>query len=166
MKKDEEVVKPKDSTEDITEVEGEIEESDISGLDDDWDKEEYRDVYSLVYKNRLRELMKSIATHDEMEDIRFSKTGIKSLQESIAYLSVVLTFEIIETLKKNKRKTIGPKIVDEALTNMMGKADALGIAIIEVQNLVERLQQRTQTTSIVKATDFINLIYGTSGEEK
>jgi hypothetical protein len=115
------------------------------------------DSKSLIYKTRVRNLIKSVAQTEEYE-IKIGKKGFERLNDSIKFLAVMLSYEIIDELKSKKRKTLSPPFVDEALSNMLGKADALSLAIKELEKVVEELEVKSSTTSISKAMDFLNIL--------
>lgn len=139
--------------------EEQIQEDDLVGLDE-------KDEKCLFVEKRLKNLIKAVADHDKFEDIRFGKTGLKTLQESFRFISVMLTYEMIESLKKKQRKTISPGVVNEALASMLGKSDSLGIAVNELEKLIGKLESLNDSTSITKAMDYVNVVERLASEDK
>lgn len=130
-------------------------------IEEDFDTEEDSteceiDNKTIIYKKRLRKLIIQVA-EEELSDIRISKKGMLRLQDSIKFLSVALTYEIIDLLKAQGRKTIKPFYVDEALTRMLISSDALSISTDKLEQLVSELQNMNRNTSLNRAMDFINL---------
>lgn len=111
----------------------------------------------LCYTNRLRDLLRAIGSEEEIE-IECGPESLERVQSSIKYLSVVLIYEIIQVLKDNGRVRFKIEFIDEALTKMLGKSDAFGIAIKKTTELKEQLERLNEKSSISKAMDFINVI--------
>lgn len=122
-------------------------------------EEEIQDsIVSLLYGTRLRELVKEIAS-DEGVSIQFGKKGINGMQNGMKFLTVMLTYEILQIIKEKGRVIITASIINEALNSMVGKADSLNIAMLELDVLKNKLMLVNNNTSVLKATDFVNL-YG------
>ncbi|MFB0831829.1 hypothetical protein ACEU2D_19800 [Brevibacillus laterosporus] len=140
------------------EFESELEDEEI---DDDSELENQE--YFLCFTSRLKELVKSVAA-DEGVDINFSKEGTKKLQSTIKFLTISLTYELIDVMTKNKRKRMSPYFIDCALDKMISQADSYGIALNELEQLKEKLDSLNESSSITKATYFINLKDTRKGE--
>lgn len=134
--------------------------------EEEWEALEEKDEQSLFYTKRLKLFIREIADFDKFEDIRFGKKGLKTLQEAYRFIAAMLTYEMIESLKKHKRKTISPVIVNEALSRMLGKADSLGITVSELEKLITSLELQNNNTSITKAMDYVNRVERISQEDQ
>ncbi|WP_235033598.1 hypothetical protein [Bacillus paranthracis] len=64
-------------------------------------------------------------------------------------------YEINSILKEQKKKTLNVAHVDEAISKMLGRADALNISIQEIEKVLEVLQSKSHTTSITRAMDYL-----------
>ena len=109
---------------------------------------------SLLYKSRIRELIKDVASSDGL-DLRISKEGFQRYHDSVKFLSVILMYEINSVIKEQKKKTLNVAHVDEAISKMLGRADALNISIQEIERVLEVLQSKSHTTSISRAMDYL-----------
>ncbi|HDR4901615.1 TPA: hypothetical protein QCR38_003872 [Bacillus cereus] len=112
---------------------------------------------SILYQSRVKSLIKSVAD-SEGYDIQIGKKGFTQFNESITFITVMLAYEIIEELKVQKRKKITPPFVDKALSKILGRADALSLAIKELEQVLETLEVKSSTTSISKAMDYLNIL--------
>jgi hypothetical protein len=128
----------------------------------DSDNEDDEDVDGgpgvLLVKSRLKKLIKSVAVSENFAQIEAGDKAIQAFQDSMRYLNVMLTYEVIEVLKTKSRVRVTPEIVNIALTKMLGRSDAVGIAVTELDSLVDKLSQINSQTSIAKAMDFVNII--------
>ncbi|MCY9592993.1 hypothetical protein PC41400_27125 [Paenibacillus chitinolyticus] len=113
-------------------------------------------IASLLYGNRLRDLVRSVAKH-EGQNVMIGKKGINGMQNAMKFLTVMLSYEILEVLKNKNKTVISPVITSEALNNMVGKSDSLNRVLLELEELKGRLHLLSGSTSISKATDYVNL---------
>ncbi|GAA0725254.1 hypothetical protein GCM10008905_20290 [Clostridium malenominatum] len=114
------------------------------------------DAQNLIYKNRLRDLVKDIATFEEFEGIQITKDGLVRLQDTSKYIITMLIVEIIEELKNSNRKQITPKNVDNALDKILAKASGIDSALTLLRENIVELEKLNTNTSITKASQFIN----------
>ena len=123
-------------------------------------------ISRIIYfnKKRLKELVRSVANKEELSDIRISKPGVERLQSSLKFLTLVMTYEIIQLLKNNKRKTISRDYVDMALTNIIQRSDVLNTTLNKLEDLTKQLESLNTDTSMTKALDFINLGESNGGD--
>lgn len=120
---------------------------------------------SLLYQTRVRSLINSVA-EAEGYDIQIGRKGLESFNESIKFITVMLAYEIIEELRAGNRKKITPLFVEKALSKMLGRADALGLAIKELEQVLENLEVKSSSTSISKAMDYLNILVVSEEAEK
>lgn len=114
------------------------------------------DAQNLIYKNRLRDLLKDIATFEEFEGIQITKHGFGRLQDTSKYIITMLIVEIIEELRNNNRKQITPKNVDNALDKILTKASGIDSALTLLRKNIVELEKLNTNTSVTKASQFIN----------
>ncbi|MEB2492872.1 hypothetical protein SOP93_17040 [Peribacillus frigoritolerans] len=153
----------------IQDIEDEIEideseyENDETIDEEDLDKQEEENK-SIFYQTRVRSLIKSIAESEDY-DIQIGKKGFESFNESIKFITVMLAYEVVEDLKAQNRKKITPVFVDRALSKMLGRADALSLAIKELEQVLDTLEVKSGTTSITKAMDYLNILVTNEQED-
>lgn len=114
------------------------------------------DVQSLIYKNRLRDLVKDIANFEEFEGIQITKDGLVRLQDTSKYIITMLIIEIVEELRNSNRKQITPKNVDNALDKILAKASGIDSALTLLRENIVELEKLNTNTSVTKASQFIN----------
>lgn len=114
------------------------------------------DVQSLIYKNRLRDLVKDIANFEEFEGIQITKGGLVRLQDTSKYIITMLIVEIVEELRNSNRKQITPKNVDNALDKILAKASGIDSALTLLRENIVELEKLNTNTSVTKASQFIN----------
>ncbi|MDC0760571.1 hypothetical protein POF51_07705 [Brevibacillus sp. AG] len=112
---------------------------------------------SIIVISKMKELIKAVASHEEL-DIQFGDGSIEKLQEAFRFISVSLTYELIDILKKNNRKRLTPLSVDQALTKLLKKADALVATLNELEALRAKLEALNDDSTILKSMDYVNLI--------
>lgn len=113
------------------------------------------DNNNLLYKQRLKDFMKQIGNNENF-DIKFYKTSEQTLQEYYKFITAALTYEIIDLLKKYDKKIITDDIIREAVSNFLSQADAFNVAIVELQDTISKLISHSSSTSIDKASHYIN----------
>ncbi|HBJ1646677.1 TPA: hypothetical protein LA462_001158 [Clostridium botulinum] len=114
------------------------------------------DVQSLIYKNRLRDLVKDIANFEEFEGIQITKDGLVRLQDTSKYIITMLIIEIVEELRNSNRKQITPKNVDNSLDKILAKASGIDSALTLLRENIVELEKLNTNTSVTKASQFIN----------
>ena len=119
------------------------------------ENETIEDNNNLLYKQRLKDFMKQIGNNENF-DIKFYKTSEQTLQEYYKFITAALTYEIIDLLKKYDKKIITDNIIREAVSNFLSQADAFNVAIVELQDTISKLISHSSSTSIDKASHYIN----------
>ncbi|MCL9659429.1 hypothetical protein L2089_01960 [Paenibacillus hunanensis] len=113
---------------------------------------------NLVYNSRMRELIKNVATVEDFGNLRISPAGELALQNSLRFILVMFTYELLEILRLNKKKTITTDSVNDALSNLLGKADSFALTMNGLEDLMKNLQSHSNESAITKAMDFVNLL--------
>ncbi|KKC46951.1 hypothetical protein VE23_07055 [Paenibacillus sp. D9] len=120
-------------------------------------EEEIEDtLISLLYGNRLRDLVKRVAKNDTVT-VQIGKRGVDGLQNAMKFLAVMMIYETLDVLKIKNKVQITPLIISQALSNLVGKSDSLNIATLELETLIMKLQANNSNTSVIRATEFVNL---------
>jgi len=147
------------SNEEFKETSFEEIDIEIEPDDDENGTEDDEDIDSLIsYKKRLKILVRELAKSENLDMIRISKKGLLRLREKIQFLTAILTLEIIDSLKNDKKITIMPRHVDEAITKMLEGADGLTVAIVKMEEMVRGLSLLNQNSSTERALLFMNSI--------
>lgn len=142
----------------------ELEENILDVIEDE--VEELRNEQRLLYKNRIKSLIKDVAKTEDFEGIALGKEALERFQQTTKYMVVMLVFEIIKILKDNNRRHIKPQHIDEALNKTIAGADAIGVSINNVEKLLKQLLELNENTSVAKAMEFINFNHLQSEENK
>lgn len=116
------------------------------------------EAQNLIYKNRLRDLAKDIATFDGFEGIQITKDGLGRLQETGKYIITMLIVEIVEELRNSNKKQITPKNVDNALDKILAKASGIDSALTLLRENILELEKLNTGTSVTKASQYINFV--------
>ncbi len=114
------------------------------------------DVQSLIYKNRLRDLVKDIANFEEFEGIQITKDGLVRLQDTSKYIITMLIIEIVEELRNSNRKQITPKNVDNSLDKILAKASGIDSALTLLRENIVELEKLNTNTSVTKFFYYFN----------
>jgi hypothetical protein len=138
----------------------EFEEEDFEEEDFEEDDTELealeREEQFLCVSKRLKALIREVATQEGCK-INFGRGSVKKLQDTINFLTVALTYELIQILDKNNKIRITPSFVDNALSNLFKQADAYGIVLTELNKLIENFSKLNESSSFAKATEFVNI---------
>ena len=110
----------------------------------------------LLYKTRLRKLVKDISEFDNFDGIQLSKEGMERLQKVSKFLISMLIFETIGDLNKIGKKKIVPQNIDNALDNITSKSSAIDIALNLLDKDISQLKNLKNSMSVLKANRFIN----------
>lgn len=110
----------------------------------------------LLYKTRLRKLVKDISEFDNFDGIQLSKEGMERLQKVSKFLISMLIFETIGDLNKIGKKKIVPQNIDNALDNITSKSSAIDIALNLLDKDISQLKNLKNSMSVNKANRFIN----------
>ncbi len=114
------------------------------------------DGQNLIYKNRLRDLVKDIAIFERFEGIQITKDGLSRLQDTSKYIITMLIVEIVEELRNSNRKQITPKNIDNALDKILAKASGIDLVLTLLRENIVELEKLNTNTSVTKANQFIN----------
>ena len=114
------------------------------------------DAQNLIYKNRLRDLVKDIAIFERFGGIQITKDGLGRLQDTSKYIITMLIVEIVEELRNSNKKQITPKNVDNALDKILAKASGIDLALTLLRENIVELEKLNTNTSVTKASQFIN----------
>lgn len=131
-----------------------MEENILDVVEDEID--EQKNEQHLLYKNRIKKLIKEVAESENFIGIAIGKEALDRLQLTTKYMTVILIYEIINILKNKNRKQIKPHFIDKALNKTVASADALGVSINKVDALLKELINLNDETAVGKATEFIN----------
>lgn len=123
----------------------------LTSLNDEVDNGE-----SLLYKNRLKNIIKDIAKFDEFEGIQCTKDGIERLQVTSKYLITMLIFNIMDELKRSGRKQIKPIDVDNALDKILANSSAIDTVLEMLKGDIKNLRLLNNITAVSKTNKFIN----------
>lgn len=126
---------------------------DCVNLDDGKDDDNGVDI---LYKSRLKKLVKQISESEEFNGIQLSKQGIERFEEVTQYLVSILIFDILNQLNETGRKKITPNDVDKSVDRILEKSSAIDTALELLQEDIRKLTEINKTTSINKAIMFIN----------
>ncbi|MGG7211381.1 hypothetical protein [Clostridium baratii] len=118
--------------------------------------DEKDDGKSILYKNRVKKLVKEISIKEDLSNIQLGEEGTSRLEEINKLLLSIIIFDVLEELKKDNKKQIKPKHLDKALDNLLNGASAIDIALNILNKDIETLKGLNNSTSINKATMFVN----------
>lgn len=121
---------------------------------------------NLLYDSRMKDLIKNIAEHEGFGRIRIGNKGAVALQNALRFITVMFTYELLDSLTEQKKITVSGKSVNDTLTRLLGRTDAFTVTINELEDLIARLQNKSNETSITKAMDFVNLVDSIYSTEK
>jgi hypothetical protein len=142
----------------------EYEENIIDLVEDEGD--DLKNNQHLLYKNRIKSLIKDVAKSENFEGIALGKEAFERFQQTTKYMVVMLIFEIIKVLKDNNRRHIKPQHIDDALNKTIASADAIGVSMSNIEKLLKQLLDLNENTSAAKAMEFINFNNTQDGENK
>ncbi|WP_150270790.1 hypothetical protein [Paenibacillus tepidiphilus] len=113
---------------------------------------------NLLYDSRMKELIKNIAEHEGFGKIRIGPKGALALQNALRFITVMFAYELLDSLTEQRKITVGVKSVNDTLTKLLARTDSFTVTINELEELISKLQNKSNDTAITKAMDFVNLI--------
>ncbi|ALP90821.1 hypothetical protein [Clostridium butyricum] len=125
-------------------------------IDLDNEEEEEENECDIVYKSRLKKLVKEIAKVEEFNGVQLSKEAVEKFEGVSKLLISTLIFDILNQLRITGRKKITPKDVDTALDGILNKASSIDIALELLNDNINKLTELNKKVSISKATKFVN----------
>lgn len=111
---------------------------------------------NLLYKKRLKKLIKDVADFEAFNGIQAGKKTMARIQETSRFLTAMLIIEAIEEVKNTNRKKIMPNDIDNALDRISSKATGIDTALDMLNKNIEELKSLNKNTSVNKTSSFIN----------
>lgn len=118
--------------------------------------DEVEEEANLLYKKRLKKLIKDIADFEEFGGIQAGEKTMIRIQETSKFLTSMLIIEAIEEVRSTNRKKIMPNDIDNALDRILSKATGIDTALDMLNKNIEELKSLNKNTSVNKTSSFIN----------
>ncbi|SDE79302.1 hypothetical protein SAMN04487777_12725 [Priestia aryabhattai B8W22] len=109
----------------------------------------------LLYLDRTKDFIRGIGVKEGLE-ISFKEECNKTLQNYYKLITAVLSYELIEELKRKQRKRVNNEILEIAFDNILSQSDALNVAIENLNEAIEKLKLDSKESSLQRATDYLN----------
>ena len=87
---------------------------------------------NLLYDSRMKELIRNIAEHEGFGKIRIGSKGALALQNALRFITVMFTYELLDSLTEQKKITVGVKSVNDTLTKLLARTDSFTVTINEL----------------------------------
>lgn len=127
----------------------------VSHIEEEGQHSEKSNNEYLLYLDRTKDFIRRIGDKEGLE-ISFKEECNRTLQDYYKLITAVLSYELIEELKRKQRKRINNEILELAFDNILSQSDALNIAIENLNQAIEKLKLDSKESSLQRATEFLN----------